>query len=680
MDDEEDYTALFFAECDELLGDLQEHLETLLAGQNTDDAEEAVNAAFRAVHSIKGGGAAFGFEALTSFAHQFESVMDLCRSGTLVPTESVVQVMLRASDAIELLVNAARESQDCDDPLIARVSAELAEFHDQPAPAAPPVEEVQTEPAPATTSELTEHSKISLIPHPDIFASGHDPLKILRDLGALGAVKATCVGTLPKLSDLDLMSCPLSWDIEIDTQEPRSAVLDRVSLYSEFADFERVSKEAILPEPVPEPPLRAEDPSVAPQSPPVSTQQRRAPTEQNARKSLRVEVQRIDRLVNLVGEIVITQSALAQRLEHLGSQTDDALSHAIEAMAHQTRELQEGVMAIRAQPVKSVFSRLPRIVRDLSDKLGKPARLELSGEHTEVDSTVIEELTEPLTHMLRNAMDHGLEPPDDRIAAGKDATGLITLSAEHRGERVLIKLSDDGRGIDRDRVLAKAQANGLVGESETLAPHEVDQLIFHPGFSTAQTVSDVSGRGVGMDVVKRKLQSLGGRCVLNNQPGKGTEFIITLPLTLAVLEGMVIVSNAARFILPLSAVIEALRIDDCSVEILPEGRKILFYRGEYLPLFDLSDCLGMPARDGSAGMAIILDSGTHGLFALQVDDLLGQRQVVLKSLEANYRQVEGVSGATILGDGSVALIIDIPALTALGTAAQITLHPKQEVA
>jgi two-component system chemotaxis sensor kinase CheA len=388
-------------------------------------------------------------------------------------------------------------------------------------------------------------------------------------------------------------------------------------------------------------------------------------------KSLRVELSRIDRLVNLVGEIVITQAVLAQKLSEFDTGGHLELGHAVESMTRQTRELQESVMAIRAQPVKSVFQRMPRVVRDLADTLQKEVRLVLAGEHTEVDTTVIEELAEPLTHMLRNSMDHGIEATAGRRAAGKPETGTIWLSAEHRGERVTITVEDDGRGIDRERVLAKAIEKGLVQQGESLSPEEIDNLIFHPGFSTAAEISAVSGRGVGMDVVKKKIQALGGRCTLKNTPGRGLRFIITLPLTLAVLDGMTICVGDERFILPLSTVVEALRIEDGRAEALPDGNRVMFLRGQYLPLISLRRALGLAGPPRPEEMAIVVDTETNGQVALLVDELVGQRQVVLKSLEANFRRVEGVSGATILGDGRVALILDIPALIRSGGGAAL---------
>ncbi|MEO1538809.1 MAG: chemotaxis protein CheA [Pseudomonadota bacterium] len=649
MEEEDDFKSLFFTECDELLTDLREHLDTLADGAG--DAE-TVNAAFRAVHSVKGGAAAFGFNDLIHFAHAFETVMDRCRGGELDLTEDVSALLLRASDVMELLVENARTGSATDDPVRDKVLADLAALSDSP---------LTAQPAPADTpadDPLPETRTVTVIvaPGPDFFRSGHDPLRIIRAARPLGLTDIAISGAPQTLESLDIELCPYRWTLSFDTSEPPGALIDFFDFYSLSADI-TLDDPAQEPEAPPAPPPPDLEPEPVPE---IET-----PPTRSVSKSLRVEIPRIDRLVNLVGEIVITQAALAQNVVELNAAGSQALATTIEAMSRQTRELQESVMAIRAQPVKSVFSRMPRVVRDLADKLQKKARLVLSGEHTEVDATVIEELAEPLTHMLRNSMDHGLEPPADRQAAGKPETGTITLSAEHRGERVVITLADDGRGIDRDRVRAKAVENGLITEDDLLTPEEVDLLIFHPGFSTAKEVSSVSGRGVGMDVVKRKIQSLGGRFSLHNSPGTGSRFQITLPLTLAVLDGMTICVGDDRFILPLSSVVEALRVDDCTIEALPDCSRVLARRGEYIPLVSLRDVLDLPPGDAPEQMAIVVDTETDGHVALLVDELLGQRQVVLKSLEANFQPVPGVSGATILGDGRVALILDVPALVTL---------------
>lgn len=687
MDEDEDYQALFFAECVELLGALQEQLDQLAAG---DDDPEIVNAAFRAVHSVKGGAAAFGFDDLIAFAHIFETVMDKVRNDVLEATHDVSSVLVRAGDVLMELVEQAQSGSTPDQDKVDRVAAELHSLAGSEPPAKkeksdePVAEEAPAEAEPVGSREVVAE----FIPHEGFLRAGHEPLKMIRAAKSLGLVNVEAVGEIPGIAELELADSPIHWRLTFDSDAPKSEFEDFFMIYEAFAD---VSIEAETPEgasegagdtapaaaaaqaaaePVAEAPAAKEPSGAASSEEPEKKPAKASGAAQKPKieKTLRVELPRIDRLVNLVGEVVITQAVLAQKLSEIDTGGNLELGHAVESMSRQTRELQESVMAIRAQPVKSVFSRMPRVIRDLADKLGKEARLIVSGEHTEVDTTVIEELAEPLTHMLRNSMDHGLEPDgESRKAAGKPVCGTIRLTAEHRGERVLILVEDDGRGIDRDRVLQKAVDRGLIEPEDNLSPEEIDNLIFHPGFSTAESVSSVSGRGVGMDVVKKKIQMLGGRCTLRNNPGQGTRFVITLPLTLAVLDGMTICVGEERFILPLSSVIEAIKIEEKSVEKLPNGSRMLRLRDNYLPLISLRQVLNVPGEYREEDMAIVVDTEANGSVALLVDELIGQRQVVLKSLEANFRRVDGVSGATILGDGKVALILDVSGLLELSS-------------
>ncbi|MCI4663439.1 MAG: chemotaxis protein CheA [Neomegalonema sp.] len=731
MDEMEEFLTVFFQECEERLGELQDNLALMVDGEW--DAE-TLNAAFRAVHSVKGGAGAFGLDALVEFTHVFETVMDALRSDQLQLTPKICQVLLRASDMMSALIEDAQGNGAADKGLADKIRAELdalakgedpdaaaanvelaapaaaeepAEPKKDEAPAAAPAEAAAEEPE-EDMGPPERELEILFEPGPDFVRSGHDPLKFIRALRQFGSVKAVADGDYPPLSDHEPYETQLTWRITLDTAVDLGEIDTFLIMYQLAADIEvseppsaeetpataptaeakapeapaeadRKEPEAAPAEEAPaaeaasEPsePTKAKEPSEPAPAEPRAEEPKRAgegkaaAQQPRVSKALRVELSRIDRLVNMVGEIVITQAVLSQNFSDLDTGVNVEIGHAVEALSRQTRELQESVMAIRAQPVKSVFSRMPRVVRDLCASLNKDARIILSGEHTEVDTTVIEELSEPLTHMLRNSMDHGIETPEKREAAGKPRTGTINLSAEHRGERVRIVIEDDGAGINRERVLSKAVENGIVPPDATLTDEEIDMLIFHPGFSTAEKVTNVSGRGVGMDVVKKKVQALGGRVVVSSVPGKGTKFVITLPLTLAVLDGMTVGVGNERFILPLSSVVEAVKLDESNIDILPGEVRVMRYRGEWLPMICLELALNMETARSAADLVVVVETETDGRVAIIVDELLGQRQVVLKSLEANFRRVDGVSGATILGDGRVALILDIPSLQAL---------------
>ena len=646
MDQDEDYKDLFFTECDELLGELQDHLTQMNDGER---GSEVLNAAFRAVHSIKGGAAAFGLDALTNFTHGFETVMDDCRAGRVQVDGTSLPVLLRASDMMLELLEHSRNGgalRQAEVHVVAQSLAALAGGGQPPAVSAPMDDDLQNEPDEATADTVT----VQFRPGRTFLTSGHDPLRMLRSADRIGLAEVRIAGDLPALADLDPLACPWSWTMSF--VEAESATLrDFFSIYDLCAEIDGI-------------PTVGAPPSIPMQIAKASRNATPPMTGLGYTKSLRVPLDRIDRLVNLVGEIVITQATVAQEMSQTRQGSDDMLEHSIDALSRQVREMQDSVMAIRAQPIKSVFSRMPRIVRDLCATLKREVRIEVSGEDTEVDTSVIEELVEPLTHMIRNAMDHGIESPEERLAAGKPRDGVLRLTAQHRGERVLITLEDDGRGIDRDRVVAVALERGLIATAAGLSTEDIDNLIFLPGFSTASRVSSVSGRGVGMDVVKRKIQALGGRCLTRSTPGQGTRFQVTLPLTLAVLEGMIVEVSGERYVVPLSAVIEAIQLCESNMEHLHNGQVLVARRGEYLPVYELPELFGddLPPDATRRNMAIIVDTETSGQVGLLVDRLIGQRQVVLKGLEANFKPITGISGATILGDGRVALILDVPSL------------------
>ncbi|KAB2860926.1 MAG: chemotaxis protein CheA, partial [Bauldia sp.] len=382
--------------------------------------------------------------------------------------------------------------------------------------------------------------------------------------------------------------------------------------------------------------------------------------------TIRVDLDRVDRLIDLVGELVINQSMLAQRVMEAGIARLSDVAVGLDDLEHLTREIQDSVMAIRAQPVRPIFQRMSRVVREVADMTGKSARLVTEGENCEVDKTVIERLADPLTHMIRNAIDHGLERPEDRLKAGKPEQGTVRMVAAHRSGRVVIEVSDDGAGIDRQRVRQKAIEKGIISEDAQLSDAEIDDLIFAPGFSTAATISDVSGRGVGMDVVRRSIQALGGRITIASKPGHGTTFTLSLPLTLAVLDGMVVTVAGQTLVVPLSAIVETLQPKAPDVHGLGEKARVIAIRGAFIPLIDVGSVLGY--RDEEAdplqSVAMMVETENQSQCALMVDGIIGQQQVVIKSLETNYGHVFGVAGATILGDGRVAVILDVDAIVA----------------
>jgi len=384
--------------------------------------------------------------------------------------------------------------------------------------------------------------------------------------------------------------------------------------------------------------------------------------------TIRVDLERVDRLINAVGELVIQQAMLAQRVYESGLARSSDISLGLEDLELLTREIQDSVMAIRAQPVKSVFQRMPRLVREVAAMTGKKVKLVTSGEDTEVDKTVVERLSEPITHMLRNAIDHGLESPEEREAAGKPVEGTVKLAALHRSGRIVIEITDDGKGINRQRVRSIAEERGLVTQDQILSDDEVDNLIFLPGFSTAKEVTDVSGRGVGMDVVRRSIQSLGGRISISSNPGKGSVFTMSLPLTLAVLDGMVVGAAEQTLVAPLAAIVESLTPKAEDIHLVGGVDPVLMFRDEFVPLVDVGQSMEFRTdpTDLKGGVVMIVETEGGQRAGLLVDAIHGQRQVVIKSLETNYRHVEGVAAATILGDGRVALILDIDALVTTG--------------
>jgi len=547
---------------------------------------------------------------------------------------------------------------------------------------------------------------VSIRPKSDLYRKANETALLLRELSRLGPIQATLDDSaLPALEFIDPEAAYVTWSVRLETDQGEEAIREVFEFVDGDCDLEITRGEAPVaevlatlldvaaPAPAPAaidvpveapvvaaapvveiaPPAPVAAPAPTPAAAPVAAS---APTAAPAAKPaqidvpgpgqsvIRVDPERIDHLIDLVGELVINQAMLAQRVGEYGIAPSSNLAMGLDELEQLTRQIQDSVMAIRAQPVKSVFQRMPRLVREVANMTGKQARLVMDGENTEVDKTVIERLADPITHMLRNAIDHGLESPEERKAAGKNPEGVVRLAALHRSGRIVIEVQDDGKGINRERVLSIAVNKGLISPDLTLTDEEIDNLIFLPGFSTADKISDVSGRGVGMDVVKRSVQALGGRISISSRPGLGSTFTLSLPLTLAVLDGMVVDVAGETLVIPLACIVESLRPKAEEIRPLGPTGSVLAVRDSFVPLIDVGLTLNYRSKSPSAteGVVLLVEGEDGSRAALVADAIHGQRQVVIKSLEQNYQQVEGVAAATILGDGRVALILDVDAV------------------
>ena len=715
----------FFQECEEQLTEME---EGLLMIEREEGDLETINAVFRAVHSIKGGAGAFGLDDLVRFAHTFETTLDGMRSGKLEITPQVVKLMLRSADVLSDLVRISRDGGEMDATRVAQMTEELSKAGGMaPAPAVQPapaadfsfepvaaggdgagVDEFGFAPVQISFDTLISDDvatgahrfEISFTPRPELYSKANDALRLLRELGRLGDMEVACdLSALPPLDEIDPEGAYLTWKIDLSTDADEKSVreifefvefdcdlsidvnvigMDEESasqtveaILAQVAAEEAAQSEAVPAlaiEPVSAPIEPAAAPEPAPKTP-VAANQQSQPAAQSAQQpgaTIRVDLDRVDRLIDLVGELVINQSMLAQRVTEAGIARLSDVAVGLDDLEHLTREIQDSVMAIRAQPVRPIFQRMSRVVREVADMTGKSVRLVTEGENCEVDKTVIERLADPLTHMIRNAIDHGLEKPEDRVKAGKPEQGVVKMVAAHRSGRVVIEVSDDGAGINRAKVREIAVNKGIIDADAPLTDAEIDDLIFAPGFSTAATISDVSGRGVGMDVVRRSIQALGGRITISSRPGNGTTFSLSLPLTLAVLDGMVVTVAGQTLVVPLSAIVETLQPKAADVHGLGEKARVIAIRGSFIPLVDVGSVLSY--RDEEAdplqGVAVMVETENQSQCALMVDGIIGQQQVVIKSLETNYGHVFGVAAATILGDGRVAVILDVDAIVA----------------
>lgn len=715
----DEFRASFFEECEELLEAMHDGFGLMVNG---DDDDETIHVVFRAVHSIKGGSGAFGLEDLVAFAHHFETALDRVRAGKTETSGDLLSLFQLCGDHLSDLVAAARNGDEIDPAQAKALNVRLDEVIGTPDDADEAETDVADTFEPLTfdfdaldgglpaldavgeeTDIANDGFTVAFVADPELFSCGNEPALLFKALDRYGTVHVEAnLSDVPSLSRLDPTMPYMKWSIALETDAAEDAVRDVFDFVSDCAVVDITKREAAtlqtielatttvqedsIPVEVPSPEGASSPSSVeaavqpmddatstapafdpptpeAP-SPTDAAASKPAPTEgaktSAAPQTIRVDFERVDKLINLVGELVIKEAMLSQAVEKLNLTNGNDVLQEIEGLKQLAGEIQEGVMAIRAQPVKPLFQRMARTIRDASTTTGKRVRLIMKGEAAEVDKTVLERLVDPLNHMVRNAVDHGLESTEDRLDAGKPEEGTVTLSAAHRSGRVVIEISDDGGGINREKVRQHAINRGLISADASLSPSEIDALLFMPGFSMKEEVSELSGRGVGLDVVRSEISALGGRMAISSEMGKGTVFSISLPLTLAVLEGMVVEVAGQTMVVPITAIQETLQPSAAQIHTIGSGSRVLSVRETLVPIEDLGAIFGFREipTDLDDRVLLVIETETEKRCALIVDRLQDQRQVVIKSLETNYSHVSGIAAATILGDGRIALIVD----------------------
>lgn len=700
---------VFFTESFEALDSMESALLNLTPG--TADSE-TINTIFRVAHSIKGGAGMFGFNEVAAFTHTLETLLDELRAGRINVTEQICDGLLQSVDQIRAMMNAVQkhESMDMTDANTlqeifkgivggggtaqAAKTAKTAEV--PPAALAAAVPEptavVGAEmPAPQADGAEAVGWRIRFKALPELLERGNDPLRMFDELAGFGELEVQPdVSALPSLEAIDFTRCHIVWSLVLRTARSRADV-EQVFEWAEGdceLKIEPLLAEVAAQRSVPSAPPATQSEQVDATANVTSMPRRDAsqkasspgkPAAASAAQaevsSIRVAIEKIDELLNTVGEIVITQSMLSQLATTFDGPNSERLRTGLDQLESNVRELQESVMRVRMLPVGSVFSRFPRMVRDISQRLGKQIRLKISGEQTELDKTVLERIGDPLVHLVRNSVDHGIESTQDRIEAGKPAEGTVHLDAYHKGGAINIVIRDDGKGLDRARILEKARSKGLIDQDATMSDEQIYELIFLPGFSTAAATTDLSGRGVGMDVVRRNIKELGGNVELRSELGKGTTVTITLPLTLAIVDGQKVQVGSETYIVPLVTIMESLQVRRGSVRVVPGQGELFSFRGDYLPVIRLHEVFGVEPRstDIEQGLIMVVE-GDGRRAGLLIDELLGQQQVVIKSMETNYTRIEGIGGATILGEGAVALILDVPGLLRMAQPVQPMLR------
>ncbi|MGX9966832.1 chemotaxis protein CheA [Roseomonas sp. F4] len=647
MSNQTEAAEVFRQEASELLEQLE---QSLLELDRQPDDRSLVDTAFRALHTIKGSGAMFGFDAVAAFVHDFETAFDRVRRGVSACSPALVAAALEARDHIRALIERPQSADTAHGEALLRALRAA-------------VENGSVAEAPASA---TQEWRVRFHLGAEALVNGANPLLMLDELRGLGSVQVTALtDAVPPLDELDPESCHLGWDVVLRTEHPRAAIEEVFIFVSDDAKIEITSlaaAEVVTPAPdaVAERPVAA---AVAPSGgAPVADRRRGDPEIGRVGGSLRVQAERLDELMDRVGELVIAQARLSQ----LATGGDAGLTTVAEEIGRLVSELRDTTMGIRMLPIGSLFGRFRRLLHDLSRDLGKQVELVTSGEETELDKTMIERLADPLVHLIRNAIDHGLEGPEDRIAAGKTGAGTIHLAARHAGAEVLVTISDDGKGLDAERIRAKALEQGLITADARLSESETHQLLFQPGFSTAKEISAISGRGVGMDVVKRTIEQLRGGIEIASRPGQGTEVTLRLPLTLAIIEGLLVRVGNGRYVIPLSAVEECVELP-LGEQARSGGYSLLTIRGALVPFLRLREMMHCATPADPHQKVVIISAGEQRL-GLVVDQILGSHQTVIKSLSRLHADVKTFSGATILGDGSVALILDVAQLLEIGQA------------
>ncbi|MBE7216499.1 chemotaxis protein CheA [Shewanella benthica] len=661
--------------------------------------EEAINTIFRAAHSIKGGSATFGFSQVANYTHLLETLLDEIRDGRRQMTNEHQDMLLLSVDLLRNMFDALMRKIDFDDPLLAQLekqfTIEIAKGTKEAAP-----EEPDSSNDTLVEQEATGllHWAIDFQAGIDILRCGNDPYLMFNELRQLGELSVSLAEhSSPEFNDIDPEACYLNWRLELITDQP----LERLKEVFEWVEDECTINYSSSPASDDNSERDDELPNIEPDEATIPQEQQGSETvlsqlESNKvdeaqelkpkavsqaktpeTSSIRVSIDKIDLLINMVGELVITQAMLGQigQQDEIDEESLISLKQGLEQLATHTRDLQESVMQIRMLPISFAFNRFPRLVRDIGQQLGKKVNLVLKGEDTELDKTVMEKIVDPMVHLVRNSLDHGLETPEERLAKGKSEVGTITLNAFHQGGSIIIEIIDDGAGLDTDRILRKAREKGLVGQEEELSTEAIHKLIFKPGFSTADAVSDLSGRGVGMDVVRRNINELNGSIELKSTQDKGSRFTIRLPLTLAILDGQLIRVGRHIYVVPLVSIHESLQVEPNKINRLSDGHELIQLRNEYLPVIKVYQefCHTSDAKEIKDGLVMVVDSNNEKI-GLLVDELLSQQQVVIKSLEDNYNRVPGVSGATILGDGTVALIIDVTGLVSMAGITNMKEH------